>query len=75
MREGGPRIVYKLKGTFGKTLNLEEVVTMKELAISNMLELEAVRQSLFGKGIITTQDFIATFRKLDREMKGRRGKS
>jgi hypothetical protein len=48
---------------------------MKELAISNMLELEAVRQSLFGKEIITAKDFIATFRKLDKEMKGRRGKS
>jgi hypothetical protein len=41
--KGGLRIAQKLMVTFGKTLDLKEVVTIQELAVSNMLELEAVR--------------------------------
>jgi hypothetical protein len=36
-----------------------------------MFEIEALRQLLFEKGIITRYDFIAEFKKLDREMKER----
>ena len=34
-------------------LDPKEVVTVQELAISNMLEIEALRQLLFEKSIIT----------------------
>jgi len=54
-------------------LDPKQIVTVQELAISNMLELEALRQLLFDKGIITEEEFIAKFKKLDREMKERRG--
>ena len=33
-------------------LDPREIVTAQELAISNMLEIEAVRQLLFQKGMI-----------------------
>ena len=39
------------------------------LAICNMLEIETLRELLFEKGIITKDEFIAKFKKLDREMK------
>ena len=55
-------------------LDPKEVVTVQELAISNMLEIEALRQLLFEKGIITEEEFIAKFKKLDREMKEKGGK-
>ncbi len=34
-----------------------------------MLEREALRQLLFEKGIITEGEFLAEFKKLDKEMK------
>jgi len=40
-----------------------------------MLELETLRQLLMEKGIINEDEFVARFKKLDREMKERRGKS
>jgi len=55
-------------------LDPKEIVTVQELAVSNMLEIEALRGLLFEKGIITEDEFIAKFKKLDREMKERRGK-
>ena len=57
-----------------KPLDPKEVVTVQELAISNMLELEALRELLFEKVIITEQEFLAKFKKLDREMKEKGGK-
>ena len=53
-------------------LDPKEIVTIQELAISNMLEIGALRQLLFEKGIITEEEFMAKFRKLDRKMKERR---
>ena len=50
-------------------LDPKEIVTVQELAISNMLEIETLRQLLFEKGIISKEEFIARFKKLDREMK------
>jgi hypothetical protein len=50
-------------------LDPKQIVTVQELAISNMLEIEALRQLLFEKGIITEDEFIAKFKKLDKEMK------
>ena len=58
-----------------KPLDPKEIVTVQEIAISNMLEIEALRQLLFEKGIISEDEFIAKYKKLDREMKERRGKS
>ena len=58
-----------------KPLNPKEIVTVQEIAICNMLEIGALRELLFEKGIITEEEFIARFKKLDREMKERRGKS
>jgi hypothetical protein len=57
-----------------KPLDSKEIVTVQELAVSNMLELETLRQLLFERGIITKEEFIAHFKKLDREMKERRRK-
>ena len=53
-------------------LDPKEIVTTQELAISNMLEIETLRQLLFEKGIISEDEFMAKFKKLDREMKERR---
>lgn len=52
-----------------KPLDPKQIVTVQELAISNMLELEALRQLLFEKGIIIKEEFIAKFKKLDRKIK------
>ena len=57
-----------------KPLDPKEIVTTQELAISNMLEIEALRQLLFEKGIITEGEFIERDMKLDREMKEKGGK-
>ena len=54
-------------------LDSKQIVTVQELAVSNMLELETLRQLLFEKGIITEDEFIAKYKKLDREKKERRG--
>ncbi|MCK5552132.1 MAG: hypothetical protein KAJ09_03230 [Deltaproteobacteria bacterium] len=58
-----------------KPLDPKEIVTIQEIAISNTLEIETLRQLLFEKGIISEEEFIAKFKKLDREMKERKGKS
>jgi len=55
-------------------LDPKEIVTIQELAISNMLEIEAMRELLPEKGIITKDEFIAKFKKLSREIK-EKGKS
>jgi len=39
-----------------------------------MPEIEALRQLLFEKGLITEEEFIAKFKKLDKEMKEKDGK-
>jgi len=57
-----------------KPLDPKEIVTVQELAVSNMLELETLRQLLFEKGIITKEEFITKFKKLDREMKEKGGR-
>ena len=54
-------------------LDPKEVVTVRELAISNMLELETLRQLLFEKGIITEGEFLTRFERLRIEMKQKRG--
>jgi len=50
-------------------LDPKEIVTVQELAISNMLEIEALRQLLFEKGIITEEEFVVRYKKLDREIR------
>ena len=40
-------------------LDSKEIVTVQKLAISNMLEIETLRQLLFEKGIIAEEEFIA----------------
>ena len=50
------------------------IVIVQELAIPIMLEIEALRQLLFEKEVITEGEFITNYIKLDREMKGRRSK-
>ena len=54
-----------------KPLDPKEIVTVQELAISNMLEIEALRQLLFEKGIISEEEFIERYKKLGKEMKGK----
>lgn len=56
-----------------KPFDSKEIVTVRELAVSNMMEIEALRQLLFEKGIISEDEFIARFKKLDREMKRKGG--
>jgi hypothetical protein len=50
------------------------IVTVQEVTTSNMLEIEALRESLFEKEVITEGEFITNYIKLDREVKGRRSK-
>ncbi len=57
-----------------KPLDPKQIVTTQELAISNMLEIETLRQLLFEKGIISEEGFIARFKEVNREMKEKRGK-
>ena len=38
-------------------LDPKEIVTIQELAISNMVEIETLRELLFEKGIITKEKF------------------
>jgi len=52
-----------------KPLDPKDIVTVQELVISNMLEIEALRELLFEKGIITKEESLARFKGLDREMK------
>ena len=52
-----------------KPLDPKEIVTVQELAISNMVELETLRQLLFEKGIITEEELIERFKKIGKEMK------
>jgi hypothetical protein len=55
-------------------LDPKEIVTVQELAISNMLEIEALRQLLFEKGRISEEEFIERYKKLSREMKEKGGR-
>ena len=57
-----------------KPLDPKEIVTVQELAISNMLELETLRELLFEKGIIAEEEFIDRYKRLDREMKEKGGR-
>jgi hypothetical protein len=56
-------------------LDPKEIVTVQELAIFNMLEIEALRQLLFEKGVISQEEFIERYKRLDREMKEKRSRS
>ncbi len=55
-------------------LDPKKIVTTQELTISNILEIEAMRQLLFEKGIISQDEFMVKHKKLDREMKEKRGR-
>jgi hypothetical protein len=44
---------------WAKPRDQKEIVTIQELAISNMLEIKAMRELLFEKGIMTEDEFIA----------------
>jgi len=57
-----------------KPLDQKEIVTVQELALSNMLEIAALWELLCEKGIISKEEFLAEFKKLDREMKEKRAK-
>ena len=57
-----------------KVLDPKEIVTIQELAVCNMLEIEALRQLLLEKGIISEEEFIAKFKRLDKETKQKRGR-
>ena len=57
-----------------KPLDPKEIVTVQELAISNMLEIEALRQLLFEKGIITEEEFIERYKRVGRELKEKGGR-
>jgi hypothetical protein len=50
----------------------KQIVTMEELAISNVLEQEALRELPLEKEIITEVEFVSRFEKLDRQQKAKR---
>jgi hypothetical protein len=52
-----------------KPLSQKEIVTTQQFAISTMLEIESLIALLVEKGIITTEELMAKFKKLDRKMK------
>ncbi len=54
-------------------LDPKQIVTVQELALPNMLELETLRQLLFEKEIITEGEFLTRFERLRIEMKQKRG--
>jgi hypothetical protein len=65
-----------LKGTSTAIpLDPKEIVTVQELAISNMLEIGALRELLFEKDTVTEEEFIARYKKLYRDLKERQGRS
>jgi hypothetical protein len=49
-------------------LNQKEVVTIDELAKSNMFQLEVVTRILVKKGIMSREEFIQEMQELKREM-------
>ena len=49
---GGYYVILK-GGIMAKPLDPKEIVTVQELAVSNMLEIAALRELLFQKGVIT----------------------
>ncbi|MCK5554360.1 MAG: hypothetical protein KAJ09_14510 [Deltaproteobacteria bacterium] len=53
-----------------KPLDPKEIVTVQELAISNMPQIEAFRELLLEKGIIKEDEFIAMYmyKKRNREV-------
>ncbi|MFX0211218.1 MAG: hypothetical protein ACFFDT_34880 [Candidatus Hodarchaeota archaeon] len=51
-----------------KPFDSKEIVTVRELVISNMLEIEAWRKLLFEKGIITEEEFISKYKILQMEI-------
>lgn len=54
-------------------LDPKQIVTVQELALPNMLELETLRQLLFEKEIIIEGEFLTRFERLRIEMKQKRG--
>jgi len=58
----------------GKPQGPKEIVTVQEFAISNMLEIEALRQLLLEEGIVTEEEFIERYKKLTKEMKEKQGR-
>jgi hypothetical protein len=50
----------------------KQIVTMEELAISNVLEQETLRELPLEKEIITEVEFVSRFEKLDRQQKAKR---
>ena len=65
---------FKANSFIAKPLGPKQIVTVQELAVCNMLEIEALRQCLFEKEIISEEEFIARYKKLDREMKEKGGR-
>ncbi len=57
-----------------KPLDPKEIVTVQEIAISNMLEIEALIELLLEKGIKGKDELMAKFKKLYRKMKEKRGR-
>ena len=45
---------------------------VQEIPISNMLEIGALRQLLFEKGVITQEEIIDRYKKLDKQMREKR---
>jgi len=56
-------------------LDEKEVVSFKELLMSQIINLDAVTQLLIEKGIITEEEFYAKLKVVQEEYEKRRGKA
>jgi len=56
-------------------LDEKEVVSFKELLMSQIINLDAVTQLLIEKGIITEEEFYAKLKAVQEEYEKRRGKA
>jgi len=54
-----------------KPLDTKEIVTIQEIAISNMLEIEALIELLDEKGIITKDELMEKWKKMRGKIRGR----
>ena len=54
-----------------KPLDPNEIVTINEIAITNMVEIEALIELLEEKGIITKEELMEKCKKVKGKMRGR----
>jgi hypothetical protein len=61
----------ELGGTMAEPLDPNEVVTINEIAITNMVEIEALIELLEEKGVITKEELMEKCKRVKGKMRGR----